>query len=258
MHIELIGRGAPLVMLHGWAMHSGVFAPLIERLCEHHELHLVDLPGHGHSPERGDIDLAGAAARILDAVPPAPWLGWSLGGLIALQAAAAAPDRVQSLIAIASSPRFVRGEDWPQAVSSEIFQQFADELGRDYRGTLERFLSLEAIGSEHGRDVLKTLRACVFERGEPAQSALLQGLEMLGSLDLRHELAALQQSSLWLAGRRDRLVPPAAMRAASALNPRAQFHCIEGAGHAPFISHVEETVAVVREFMDGAESGRLG
>jgi pimeloyl-[acyl-carrier protein] methyl ester esterase len=253
MHIELVGSGAPLVLLHGWAMHSGVFAPLIERLSEHHSLHLVDLPGHGHSPERGDIDLSGAATRILDAVPPAPWLGWSLGGLIALQAAVAAPQRVQSLVAIASSPRFVRGEDWPQAVSSEIFQQFADELGRDYRGTLERFLSLEAIGSEHGREVLKTLRACVFERGEPAQSALLQGLEMLGTLDLRSDLAMLKQPSLWLAGRRDRLVPPAAMRAAAALNSQAQFHCIEGAGHAPFISHVEETVVALRAFL---ESGR--
>jgi pimeloyl-[acyl-carrier protein] methyl ester esterase len=248
MHLELIGHGPPLVLIHGWAMHSGVFAPLIERLSAHHALHLVDLPGHGYSIERDDIDLARAAARIAQRVPPAPWLGWSLGGQIALQAAIEQPGRVQGLIAIASSPRFVRGADWPQAVSPEIFQQFADELGRDYTGTLERFLSLEAIGSEHGREVLKTLRACVFERGEPAPSALLQGLAMLANYDLRADLRALPQPSLWIAGRRDRLVPPAAMHAAAALNPRAEYQCIEGAGHAPFISHVAEVSDAVLAF----------
>ncbi|MCG6118740.1 MAG: pimeloyl-ACP methyl ester esterase BioH [Aquimonas sp.] len=237
MHVETLGHGSPLVLIHGWAMHGGVFGPLIERLSAHHQLHLVDLPGHGLSREREDFDLGHAAQRIAAQTPPAPWLGWSLGGLIALQGAVAAPAQVRGLICIASSPRFVRGSDWPHAVSGEIFEQFAEELGRDYRGTLERFLSLEALGSEQGREVLKALRACVFERGEPAPDALLQGLDMLARLDLRQALATLPQRSLWIAGRRDRLVPPAAMRAAAALNPRADFLCIEGAGHAGFLSH---------------------
>lgn len=237
MHIETLGHGSPLVLIHGWAMHGGVFGPLVERLAARHTLHLVDLPGHGLSRERDAFDLGHAAQRIAAQTPPAPWLGWSLGGLIALQGALEAPQQVRGLVCIASSPRFVRGADWPHAVSGEIFEQFADELGRDYRGTLERFLSLEALGSEQGREVLKVLRACVFERGEPAPQALLQGLDMLGRLDLRADLAGLAQPSLWIAGRRDRLVPPAAMRAAAELNPRADYLCIEGAGHAPFISH---------------------
>jgi pimeloyl-[acyl-carrier protein] methyl ester esterase len=242
VHIQILGHGAPLVLIHGWAMHSGVFAPLIERLAEHHELHLVDLPGHGHSDERGAaVDLSNAAARIAQATPPAPWLGWSLGGLIALQAAAEQPGRVQGLIAIASSPRFVRGADWLQAVSAEIFEQFADELGRDYRRTLERFLTLETVGSEHSREALKALRDCMFVRGEPAQEALLQGLAMLGL------------PSLWIAGRRDRLVPPAAMRAAAELARHGQYLCIEGAGHAPFISHVDAVVAAVLDFVGGLD-----
>ena len=52
MHIESIGHGPPLVLIHGWAMHAGIFAPLTARLAEHFEVFLVDLPGHGRSNER--------------------------------------------------------------------------------------------------------------------------------------------------------------------------------------------------------------
>ena len=49
LHVESIGHGAPLVLLHGWAMHSGVWGPLIPRLAKYRRVHAVDLPGHGHS-----------------------------------------------------------------------------------------------------------------------------------------------------------------------------------------------------------------
>ena len=49
VHIETVGRGAPLILLHGWAMHSGLWTPLLSPLANHFQLHLVDLPGHGHS-----------------------------------------------------------------------------------------------------------------------------------------------------------------------------------------------------------------
>ena len=49
MHIDTIGHGPDLVLIHGWAMHGGIFAPLVERLSPQFQLHIVDLPGHGHS-----------------------------------------------------------------------------------------------------------------------------------------------------------------------------------------------------------------
>jgi pimeloyl-[acyl-carrier protein] methyl ester esterase len=47
VRVECVGRGRPLVMLHGWAMHSGLWFPLLPRLIERYRMHLVDLPGHG-------------------------------------------------------------------------------------------------------------------------------------------------------------------------------------------------------------------
>ncbi|HEY1034206.1 MAG TPA: alpha/beta fold hydrolase, partial [Pseudoxanthomonas sp.] len=85
MHIETTGSGPSLVLLHGWALHGGVFAPLVQRLSDRYTLHLVDLPGHGHSRD-SDIPLSLDATvdALLARTPPAAWLAWSLGGLFAL------------------------------------------------------------------------------------------------------------------------------------------------------------------------------
>ena len=159
MWIETEGEGPPLVLLHGWAMHGGIFRPLSDRLREHFTLYRVDLPGHGHSPVRdGALDATSTLEHLFASLPAAPWLGWSLGGLLAMHAAARRPDRVTHLIALCASPRFVRAADWPHAVDAEIFRSFGRDLGRDYRGTIDRFLALEAHGSDHMRDELRALR----------------------------------------------------------------------------------------------------
>src|SRR5690606_39660985 len=52
VHIETTGQGPDLVLVHGWAMHAGVFSALAGRLAGRYTLHLVDLPGHGHGRNR--------------------------------------------------------------------------------------------------------------------------------------------------------------------------------------------------------------
>jgi len=133
-----------------------------------------------------------------------------------------------------------------------VFAQFGAGLQRDYRGTIERFLALEALGSDHAQAELRELRAHVFERGEPSMAALQDGLRVLDTTDLRARLPQLGMPSLWLAGRRDRLVPAAAMRWAAAQSPQGRF--VEySSGHAPFIGHAVEIAAAIDEF-----AGTLG
>jgi len=250
MKIETVGHGPPLVLIHGWAMHAGIFAPLTERLSRRYTLHLVDLPGHGRSRDSDQhLDLDGCARTLLAALPPAVWLGWSLGALIALRAAALAPARVQALIALCGSPRFVRAADWPHAVEAEVFRSFATDLGQDYARTIDRFLALEAHGSDAMREELRSLRAQVFAHGEPDPRVLVEGLALLETSDLRAALAALTMPSLWIAGRRDRLVPWQAMSEAASLCPQGAFARIEGAGHAPFLSHAGEVAEQIERFL---------
>lgn len=244
MHIEVDGCGPPLVLLHGWAMHGGVFAPLLKALTGHCECWVVDLPGHGASPERDGLALDDTAERLLARLPPAHWLGWSLGGLVALRAALDAPDRVRGLIAIAASPRFVVGPDWSFGVDHAVFESFASELRQDYARTIERFLALEVMGDPHAREEIRWLRQRLAERppGDPA--ILRDGLTLLADTDLRAELPALACPSLWIAGRRDRLVPWRAL-AHAAQASGGQFLCLDKAGHAPFLSHPQAVAAAI-------------
>jgi len=88
LHVESSGSGPDLVLLHGWAMHGGIFAPLTPLLAAHFRVHVVDLPGHGRSAGCTEsIETRACAAAIAARVPRALWVGWSYGGLVSLQAA---------------------------------------------------------------------------------------------------------------------------------------------------------------------------
>lgn len=251
MHIDTIGHGPDLVLIHGWAMHGGIFAPLTERLAQRCRLHRVDLPGHGASRDyaAGALEPEACVQAIAAATPPAVWLGWSLGGLVALRGALDRPDAVRGLVAIAASPRFVVGPDWPHGVEPDVLRAFADGLGRDYHATIERFLALETLGSPDAQRELRALRQQVFARGEPDAAVLCDGLDILGRTDLRAALPALATPSLWIAGRRDRLIPAAAMRWSAEQAPAGRYLELP-AGHAPFLSDPQVVADAVADFVD--------
>ena len=168
MQVVVRGTGPALVMIHGWAMHGSVFEPLTTRLQAHFTLYLIDLPGHGRSRDSAvPFTLAAMAQAIAAQTPPAPWLGWSLGGLVALHAAQALPAAVRGLLMLAASPRFVRAPDWPSGMDDAVFAVFAGDLASDFYAAVDRFLMLEARGSEHLREEIRRLRASVFAQGEP-------------------------------------------------------------------------------------------
>ena len=253
MHIETHGAGPDLVLIHGWAMHGGIFAPLTPALAAHFRVHVVDLPGHGRSSAAAEtIEPARCAELLAGRLPRALWVGWSFGGLVALHAALGHAAQVRGIVEIAASPRFVAAADWPHAVPADVFVQFGLGLLENYRGTIERFLALETLGSAQAQDELRALKAHVFERGDPALAVLEQGLDVLQSTDLRSDLAALTVPSLWIAGRRDRLVPAAAMRWSAQASPAGEFLEI-ASGHAPFLSHATQVADAI-----GAFARRIG
>lgn len=250
LRVDVVGHGPPLVLLHGWAMHGGIFAPLVDALRAQRTLYLVDLPGHGHNRDCGvALDLDACARAVGDVVPQAPWCGWSLGGLVALHAASRWPDRIPALAMLCATPRFTVSRDWPHGMPVEVFRGFADGLRDDWRGTIDHFIALEAFGSEHMREELRMLRDAVLAHGAPSPRALADGLRMLEESDLRAGLPDLRVPSVWIGGRRDRLVDPRALQAAAGIAPEGRFVQIERAGHAPFLTHAQTVAQALLGFL---------
>ena len=248
------GQGPDLVLVHGWCMNGAVWQPLVARLEADFCLHLVDLPGFGQSPALPSAaELADWSAAVLEVVPAtAAWLGWSLGGLIASQAALQAPTRVSHLLTLASSPCFVAKDNWP-GIKPEVLSAFAEQLHQDHEGVIKRFLALQAMGSEHAKSDVRQLRESLSAKPSPDPNALIAGLNLLADVDLRAQLTELQMPCLRLYGRLDGLVPYKAIPLVEALLPEQnrQQYIEPKASHAAFISHPDNTAAQISAFLRG-------
>jgi len=257
LFVQTSGDGPDVVLVHGWGLNGGVWdtlAPLLEHAG--FRVTRIDLPGYGRSAWRGEADVEALARTVLDGVPQcAVWLGWSMGALVALQAALDAPSRIARLVLVAATPSFIRRPGWTSAMAPELLEGFARDLQGDYRRTLQRFLALQVRGSDAADAVLRELRARLLQHGSPAPQALLAGLGVLRGTDLRERLVDIACPALWLMGERDTLVPEAAARAAVARMPAARIEVVTGAGHAPFLARPAEVVDIIGNFLQPSATG---
>jgi pimeloyl-[acyl-carrier protein] methyl ester esterase len=245
------GSGRDLVMVHGWGMNSSVWADFAGELAASCRVTLIDLPGHGNSPFNGQRTLESWAADSLAvAAPSAVWIGWSLGSMVALQAARLAPERVAGVVALAGMPKFVQSEDWPHAMALRTLDLFSQALEGDHKGTLERFLALQMLGSSLAQETLRSMKRRLRERPDPHPEALECGLELLKSADLRDDLGRLHCPTAWLYGDRDTLAPAAASSLLQQWLPSVIAEVIPGAAHTPFLSHPDETRRAVGRFLE--------
>jgi pimeloyl-[acyl-carrier protein] methyl ester esterase len=252
LHINTTGKGPDLVMLHGWGMHAGVWRMVSTALAGNFRVHTVDLPGHGQSrqPEmmatlESWVELV-AESVIPRLSGPACWLGWSLGGMLALQLAHTYSEQVRRLMLVATSLRFCQADDWQDAVTPSVLDGFANNLQQDHHGTLQRFLALQVTGDTRARQTLKELKQRILEQPEPEAAALQTGLDILRTADLRSLATELKQPVLLIGGEKDRLVSPTTLHNVAALLSRCQLEIIPAAGHAPFISQPEAFMKLVK------------
>ncbi len=240
-------RWPTIGLVHGWAMHGGLFDDLVAAWPEA-DWRRLDLPGHGRQRDRAWPATTDALLdAVLDDLPQGSWLlGWSLGGLIAMQAALREPDRFAGLLLIAATPSLIQRPHWPHAVEPAMLKAMAVELAGDPEPVVQRFLALEMHGAVNARSDLKRLRERAFQHGYPARQALMAGLNHLAETDLTGQLSQLALPVRLLGGRRDRLVPWAALEAVAEAVPDGDLVRIPGAAHAPFLTDPEAVAAAVR------------
>jgi len=249
LHIESIGKGPDLVLLHGWGLHSGVWDGVRGDLADRFRVHLVDLPGYGHSAACIHYMSTDLAHTVAKAAPDAICVcGWSLGAQIALRWALDFPDQVQRLVLVAATPRFVRAADWPMGIESQVLQEFAADLQRNVRSTLKRFASLQTRGAKNASRHCAWLCKRLFGAADPG--VLQAGLRMLLDTDLRQEMHEVKQPVLLLHGRQDSLVPVESAHWLKQHLARSRLEVFEDCAHAPFLSQDGKFVKLVSEFLD--------
>lgn len=244
----------PLVLLHGWGLTPDIWQPLVASLGQGQTVLTPALPGHAQAAAAGS-DLDAWAQAVLPQLPEACTLcGWSLGGLLAMYLASHHPQRVARLILVGSTPRFVacagdaQTEAWPHGLDEAVARGFVERFGRDAASTMQRFIALQALGDHQRRAVTTALSSCLHTTGDGQASALAEGLQILTTTDLRHDVACIGQPTLLLHGDGDALMPVGAAQWLTEHLPRAQLLRFDGCGHAPFLSRIADCAAAIGRF----------
>lgn len=240
LYWQVSGQGQDLVLVHGWGMNGAVWQQTAAVLSAHFRVHVVDLPGYGHSADLHAASLEEIAqALLVDAPRNAIWVGWSLGGLVATHIALHHTEYVSKLVTVASSPKFAAQEGGWRGIAPQVLATFTEQLVADFQLTIERFMALQAMGSPSARQDVKALKQAVLSRPQPNPQSLLAGLTLLAEVDLRDELQHISVPMLRLYGRLDGLVPAKVARDLNHLAPYSQMFMFEQSSHAPFMTEAD-------------------
>ncbi|MEW6476615.1 MAG: alpha/beta fold hydrolase [Actinomycetota bacterium] len=240
------GQGSPLLVLHD---ELGWLGPLRwhERLSESRTLVMPLQPGYGDTPRIDWIgshrDVAAFYARFLreQRLGPIDVVGFSTGGYIAAEMAAAAPELLRSLTLVA--PLGVRPSD------GEIF----DFLAVTVRTQLEALASRQ--DGEYGRVLGGDITPERYERLEDAraESARIGWEPFMFDPSLPHRLAGsghLPTLLVW--GAEDRVCPRGCIDVYRRALPDARLAILPGVGHRPDLEASDDFVATLEAFLGSA------
>lgn len=231
-------RGAePLVLVPGLASDARIFAPQIVALSASRAVHVA------HVTENVTVEDM-AASLLADAPSRFAIAGHSMGGIVALEVARRAPDRVTRVALLASDclsdPPGVAAarEDW-------IVAARAGRLGEAMR----KALPVEALAPSPDRGELMTaLAAMACDLGPDVFVRHTRALQRRG--DQQKTLRALRVPALILGGRHDRLCPPRRQEFMAAMAWPSRLVIVEEAGHVPMLEAPGAVTAAMTDWLD--------
>ena len=245
------GNGSTAVfMLHGVGGGKGVWPHALEALVEAGYRTIAwDMPGYGESAAIDPYDnvgLARALEALIDATgaPRNVLLGHSMGGMVAQEAVALYPDKIDALILSATSPAFGKpGGAWQQQFLQSRFAPL--DAGRGMAG-----LAPELVAAMTGplAETAGVALACETMARVP-ESTYRAALSAIVSFDRRANLAAIRVPTLCIAGEHDRNAPALVMEGMAARIPAAQYLCLPGVGHLANLEAPAAFNAPVLEFL---------
>jgi 2-succinyl-6-hydroxy-2,4-cyclohexadiene-1-carboxylate synthase len=246
LHTERIGaaEGDRLVLLHGFTQNGRCWGPFAEDLGRDHALDLVDLPGHDGSSDV-DADLPTTADLVVQAGGRTTYVGYSLGGRVALHAALRHPELVARLVLIGATAGI---EDHAER---EARRRADDGLARH----------IEAVGVAQFVDEwlaqplfagLSRQAAAVPERLRNTAEGLASSLRSTGTGTQEPSwgrLHAIDAPVLVVAGVDDVKFSALATRLAAAIGPNATVALVPRSGHSAPFENPADTASIVRRWL---------
>ena len=191
----------------------------------------VDLPGYGDSTSIEPYDMAGLAAAVIASIEALParriaLVGHSMGGMVAQEVMAHAPERVQALVLSGTTPAFGKADGAWQA--EFLAQRLAPLDAGQGMAKLAPGLAMGMASPHAPHDAVA--RAAVLMSGVP-EATYRHALQAIVGFDRRALLASLRIPVLCLAGADDRNAPPTVMQQMAVRIPGAEYLCLPGVGH---------------------------
>ncbi|HEV2452920.1 MAG TPA: alpha/beta fold hydrolase [Verrucomicrobiae bacterium] len=257
LHFKQLGRGRPLVMLHGLFGSLDNWLGVASRLAEKFSVLLLDQRNHGLSPHSAEMNysvMAGDVAEFFDRqkLERAHVLGHSMGGKTAMQFALSFPARVEKLVVVDITPRASPLDH------EKIFRALLSlEPGRfQSRRQIEEVLAPDIPSLVIRRFLLKNLKSTSSQ----ASSAPSPHFQWKIPLEFLHQnypkiCEAIPRQSpfpgpaLFLRGQKSHYVPEDSLPKIQELFPRAKMETIAGAGHWVHADAPEEFVQRVFGFL---------
>ncbi len=239
----------PIVLLHGFTQTGASWGPMVAELRSRAPIIVPDAPGHGGSSQVR-ADLWRTADLLVETVGrPALWVGYSMGGRMALHVALAHPDQVEGLVLISTTP----GIDAPK--EREARRAADDALAaRIHTEGTEAFLDFWLAQPLFSTLPPETAGREARLANKPDGLASSLRLAGTGSQEpLWDRLAQLKERSLpvlLIAGALDRKYSDEAARMASAIGPTARALIVNGAGHACHLERPEVVAAAIIATVD--------
>lgn len=244
---EVRGTGSRVVLVHGFTQNRRCWGAFADRLAEHHQVVLVDAPGHGAS-HHDDADLGEAGRLLLEVGGEAAYVGYSMGGRMVLHAALEQPGLVTSMVLIGATPGIVDAEQRADRRAADT--ERADALERDGVSTfLDHWLDLPLFT---GITESQQFRS---ERESNRSAGLASSLRRCGTgaqEPLWNRLAELAMPVTLIVGERDDKFRVVADRMAGQM--QATVGIVHGVGHAAHLEDPDATAALVSSALEGPSS----